>query len=71
MKDRKVQPCPSCEAEAQQFITPVRIDYLRMGVDPAFETASSKWDAFHKKQAVKESRSLKEHGDYGNVSPGG
>jgi len=71
MKDRKTHPCPSCAAAAQQTLTPFRIDYLKMGTDPAFETASSKWDLLHKRQAVKESKSLKENGDYGNVSPGG
>ena len=67
LADRQHQPCPKCAASANQILTPVRIDYYHMGTDPAFETASSKWESMHKKQAVKESQTLHEHGDYGSA----
>ena len=56
-------PCPVCHKVGRQVITPVRIDYLRMGVDPDFETAGSKWEQSHAQQKAKEEKSVANHGE--------
>ena len=71
LAERAEQPCESCGTAAPQRITPVRIDYLAMGVDPDFETAGRKWEQSHAQQKAKEEKSVSNHGEgeYG-PSPG-
>ena len=61
--DREEQPCPSCGTLAPQRITPVRIDYLAMGVDPDFETAGRKWESAHAQQKAKEEKGVANNGE--------
>jgi putative FmdB family regulatory protein len=41
--DKKKLPCPSCKGKADRLIATPRIDWMRMGLDPAFPTAYEKW----------------------------
>lgn len=46
--------CPQCGAIAKRLISPVRSDWRKMGVDPDFPTAASKWEKMQRQKASKE-----------------
>jgi putative FmdB family regulatory protein len=58
--ERKTHDCPLCGAVGNQRITPVRIDYYNMGLDPAFPTAYDRWG---KTQTEKARIETKRHGE--------
>jgi putative FmdB family regulatory protein len=41
--DESELPCPSCGGKAHRQLSAPRIDWRRMGVDPGFPGAYSKW----------------------------
>lgn len=41
--DTRTLPCRSCEGQAERLIAAPRIDWLHMGLDPAFPSAYEKW----------------------------
>ncbi len=65
-------PCPNCLGTAELvFLTVAKPDWIGLAQGAsASPEAIERFDRMHKQQAAKESKSLKEHGDYG-PSPGG
>lgn len=55
LADRATCECPECGVTAQQVITPVRLDYLAMGVSASLPTAYDKWAKMHEQAARRES----------------
>lgn len=41
--DSMTLPCTSCKGQADRLISSPRIDWRRMGLDPAFPSAYDKW----------------------------
>jgi hypothetical protein len=41
--DSQVLPCQFCKGKADRLLAAPRIDWRRMGLDPAFTTAYEKW----------------------------
>lgn len=41
--DTQTLPCPSCKGTACRLVAAPRIDWLHMGLDPAFPSAYEKW----------------------------
>jgi len=39
----KTAPCPDCKKKAVRLISSPRIDWLHMGIDPAFPSAYERW----------------------------
>lgn len=73
--DRDSHTCPECgNASSRVFLTPPKLDWLRMGASPsASPEFKEKWSKMHKKQTAKEKAFEKEHGEgeYYNRAPGG
>lgn len=42
-QDHTATQCPSCSGNSLRLISAPRIDWLHMGLDPAFTTAYDKW----------------------------
>jgi len=60
-------PCPRCTATADRvFLVAPKPDWLGLAQgDSASPEAVDRFERMHKQQAEKESKSFKEHGDYG------
>lgn len=41
--DVSTSPCPACKGNGVRLISAPRIDWLKMGLDPAFPTAYERW----------------------------
>lgn len=70
--DDPAPPCTECGNECKRvYLKAPKLNYLAMGaqknVSPEFQ---QKFDKMHKDRAVKEEKTMKEHGDYGRGAGG-
>lgn len=62
-------PCPQCKSPSQRLISPVRIGLLAMATsDSASPESINYFEKVHRQRRAIEEKSLREHGDYGNMA---